>query len=84
MADIDTEEVNDFISTMKRSKSDLVKAYDEIKKCMNTEGWEDSNREAFNVAAKGLQSEVDNSISDIENTIKELEKIVEKAERIKY
>ena len=84
MVDIDTKLVEDFISTMKASKADLEAALDDIKKCMQTKGWEDSNREAFNVSARNLSSEVDNAIGDIKDTIRELEKIVDKAEKIKY
>ena len=84
MVDIKTEEVNDFISKMKASKRDLEVALDNIVSCKSVEGWEDSNRAAFDIAANGLQKEVESAIAEIENTIRELEIIVAKAEDIRY
>lgn len=82
--DVDPAEVRDFISIIERSGKDLEDALEKVKDCRSVQGWEDSNRQAFDVAAGTLEKEIENCIKEIEDTIGELEKIATAAEDIKY
>lgn len=82
--DVDTTEVRDFITTMKRSKQDLGDALQKVKDCRSAQGWEDSNRQAFDVAAGTLEDEIERCIDSIDDTIHDLEKIADAADDIKY